>query len=79
MYRKDENDVVKKVWQWDKKVKSSRGRPDQTWDAVVKKDIKRTCIKNWHTIEKSREVRSISLPLLSRETGNDDDDFDDDD
>ena len=28
LYRKDENDVVKKVWEWDVKVKLSTGRPE---------------------------------------------------
>ena len=27
------------MWGWDREVKLSRGRPQQTWDGVVKKDM----------------------------------------
>ena len=41
MSRKDEVDVVKKVWCLDREVKLSRGRPEQMWDGVVKNDMKK--------------------------------------
>ena len=34
--RKGQEDVVKKVWKWDGEVKLGRGRPEPTWDAVMK-------------------------------------------
>ena len=37
---KGQEDVVKKVWKWDGEVILGRGRPEQTWDAVMKKDMK---------------------------------------
>ena len=39
MVRKPEDDVVAKVWRKDWGKKFGRGRPEQTWDAVVKKDM----------------------------------------
>ena len=76
--RKGEDDVVKKVWGWDSEIKLSRGRPQQTWDGVLKKDIKKRgqWWRSGFRIERSGERRSISLPLLNRAIGDDDDDND---
>ena len=41
VFMKGEDDVVKKLWKRDSEVKLARGRPKQTWDAVVKKGMKR--------------------------------------
>ena len=38
--RKREEDVVKRVWRMDEDVKLQRGRPEQTWRQVVRKDMK---------------------------------------
>ena len=40
--------VVKKVWRWDSEKKLSRGSPEKTWDAVLKKDMKkRGLVEEW--------------------------------
>ena len=65
--------MVKKVWRMDKEVKLGRGRPEQTWDAVVRRDLKERGLRRWHVIEMSGRVEFVSRPLLNKETGDDDD------
>ena len=72
--RMQSDDVVKKVWRWDSEAKLNRGRPEQTWNAVVKKDMKkRGLVEEWAQDRGEWNVRSVSLPLLDKETGDDDD------
>ena len=61
------DNVVKKVWEWDSEERLSRGRPEQTWDAVVKRDMnKRGSVAEW--AQDRGDARSVSLPLLNKET-----------
>ena len=65
--RKGEEDVVKKVWGWNREVKVSRGRPQQTWDAVVKKDMeKRGLMKEWAQ-DREEWRRAIHIPTLVKQ------------
>ena len=65
--RKGEDDVVKKVWGWGREVKLSRGRPQQRWDAVVKKDMeKRGLMKAWAQ-DRDKWRTAIHIPTLVKQ------------
>ena len=38
--RKPDDDVVKRVWKEGRRGKLGRGRPELTWEAVIKRDMK---------------------------------------
>ena len=51
---------------WNREVKLNRGRQEQIWDGVVKKDMEKRGLKQeCDKIEERGEVRSISLTLLT--------------
>ena len=60
--RKDEDDVVKKVWRLDRDVKLSRGRPEQTWDGVVKNDMKKRGLIAEQAQDRGEWRRAIHIP-----------------
>ena len=65
--RKGQEDVVKKVWKWDGEVKLGRGRPEQTWDAVMKKDMKNRGLMEEWTQDRVRWREAISIPTLVKQ------------
>ena len=65
--RKGEKDVVKKVWGWDREVKLSRGRPEQTWDGVVKKDMERRGLKQECAQDQGEWRSAIYIPALVKQ------------
>ena len=61
------DDVVRKVWEWDSEERLSRGRPEQTWDAVVKKDMKkRGLVEEWAQ-DRGEWRRAIRIPTLVKQ------------
>ena len=65
--RKGRDDVVKKVWRWDREVKLARGRPQQTWDGVVKKDMKKKGLVEEWVQEQEEWRRVIRIPTLVKQ------------
>ena len=66
--RKGEDDAVRRVWGWDRGMKLGRGRPEQTWDAVVRKDMKdRGLVEEWAQ-DRAEWRRAIHVPT-SYQTG----------
>ena len=65
--RNEPEDDVKKVWRWGDEVKMGRGRPEQTWDAVVKKDMKsRGILEEWAQ-DRVYWRESIHIPTLVKQ------------
>ena len=67
MYRKGEKNVVKTVWGWDREVKLSRGRPEQIWDRVVKKDMQRRGLKQEWAQDRGEWRSAIHIPTLVKQ------------
>ena len=65
--RKEEDDVVKKVWLLDREVKLSRGRPEQTWDGVVKKDMKKRGLIAEQAQDRGEWRQVIHIPTLVKQ------------
>ena len=65
--RKDEVDVVKKVWWLDREVKLSRGRPEQTWDGVVKNDMKKRGLVAEMTQDRGEWRMAIHIPTFVKQ------------
>ena len=62
--RKAEGDVVKRIWRDGQEEKWGRGRPEQTWDAVIKRDMRSRRLTE-DTVGKREEWRlSIRIPTL---------------
>ena len=62
--RREQHDDVKKVWGWNSEVKLSRGRPEQIWDRVVKRDMKKSgLVEEWaqDRVEWRRAIRILTL------------------
>ena len=65
--RREQDDDVKKVWGWDSEVKLGRGRPEQTWDGVVKRDMKkRGLVEEWAQ-DRVEWRRAIRIPTLVKQ------------
>ena len=65
--RKETDDDVRKVWRWDSEVKMSRGRPEQTWYRVVKKDMeKRGLVEEWAQ-DRGEWRKAIHIPTLVKQ------------
>ena len=65
--RKGEGDVVKKVWRMDKEVKLGRGRPEQTWDAVVRRDLKERGLTEEMACDRDEWRSAIRIPTLVKQ------------
>ena len=65
--RKDEVDVVKKVWCLDREVKLSRGRPEQTWDGVVKNDMKKRGLVVEMAQDRGEWRQAIHIPTIVKQ------------
>lgn len=65
--RKEEEDVVKKVWRVDSEIKLSRGRPEQTWDAVVRKDMKKRGLTEEWAQDRAGWRQAIRIPTLVKQ------------
>ena len=62
--RKSEGDVVKWVWRDEQEEKRGRGRPEQTWDAVIKRDMESRGLTD-DMVGKREEWRlAIRIPTL---------------
>ena len=64
MMRKPDEDVVKRVWKGEKVGTGRRGRPEQTWDAVVKRDMEGRGLTEDMVWEKEEWRTSIRIPTL---------------
>ena len=65
--RKGEDDIVKKVWGCDGEIKLSRGRPQQTWDGVLTKDMaKRGLVREWAQ-DREHWRGAIYIPTLVKQ------------
>lgn len=64
--RKLEEDVVKRVWKEDTGSERRRGRPELTWDAVVKRDMEERGLKEYMVWDKEDWRLSIRIPTLAR-------------
>ena len=65
--RKQSEDVVRKVWEWDSEVRLSRGRPEQTWRAVVKKDMKKRGLREEWAQDRAGWREVIRIPTLVKQ------------
>ena len=65
--RKGQEDVVKKVWGWDREVKLSRGRPVQTWDTVVRNDMKDRGLNDEMAQDRAGWREAIRIPTLVKQ------------
>ena len=60
------------MWAWHSEVMQSRGRPEQTWDAVVKKDMKkRGLIEEWTQDREVERSDPYPYPCLNKDIGED--------
>jgi hypothetical protein len=62
--RKDEGDVVKRVWRMNVGDKMTRGRPEITWMQVVKKDMKARGVQEEMAIDRREWRQAIHIPTL---------------
>ena len=60
--RKGEEDAVKKVWGWNRGAKLGRGRPEQTWEALVKRDMKHRGLLEKSAQDRARWREAICIP-----------------
>ena len=65
--RKADVDVVKKVWRLDREIKLSRGRPEQTWDGVVKNDMKKRGLVSEMAKDRGEWRQAIHIPTLVKQ------------
>ena len=65
--RREQEDVVNRVWRWDMGGKSSRGRPEQTWDGVVKKDMEKRGLSEEWAQNREEWRRAIRIPTLVKQ------------
>lgn len=62
--RKGEEDVVSKVWKSGKGEKLGRGRPEQTWDLVVKRDMRDRGLSEEMALYRDEWRLAIRIPTL---------------
>ena len=65
--RKQSEDVVRRVWEWDSEVTQGRGRPEQTWHAVVKKDMRKRGLREEWAQDRAGWREAIRIPTLVKE------------
>ena len=65
--RMKSDNVVRKVWENDREVTLGRDRPEQTWDGVVKKDMKkRSLLEEWAQ-DRDEWRTAIHIPTLVKQ------------
>ena len=52
---------------WDREVKVSRGRPQQTWDAVVRRDMEKRGLMGEWAQDREEWRRVIRIPTLVKQ------------
>src|SRR5215467_3203283 len=62
VYRKPEDDSVRRAWRGETVRQVGRGRPEQTWDAVIKKDLKELGLVEEDAKDRARWRAKIHVP-----------------
>src|SRR4029079_459871 len=63
--RKQDDDVISRVWRSGRAEKTCRGRTEQTWDQVVKRDTKDRGLCEEMVKEKNEWRAAIQMPTLA--------------
>ena len=64
--RKQEEDVVSRVWRSGRGERLCRGRPEQTWDQVVKRDMKDRGLCEDMVSDRNEWRSTIRIPTLAK-------------
>lgn len=62
VYRKPEDDSVRRAWRGETVRQVGRGRPEQTWDAVIKKDLQELGLVEEDAKDRARWRAKIHVP-----------------
>ena len=55
------------MWGWDSEISLSRGRPQQTWDGVLKKDMAKSGLVREWAQDQERRLGAIRIPTLVKQ------------